>query len=82
MQVQFLALLSGLAPGITVNCNVVCRCGSPLALLWLWCRLAATAPIQCLAWKLPYAAGVALKSKKQTNKQNQKQKTSKMKGWQ
>ena len=34
-------------------------------LLWLWCRLAAAALIWPLAWKLPYAAGVALK---QTNK--------------
>ena len=34
-----------------------------LALLWLWPRLAATAPIQLLAWELPYAAGVALKKK-------------------
>ena len=25
----------------------------------LWCRLAATAPIQPLAWELLYAAGVA-----------------------
>ena len=32
-------------------------------LLWLWCRLAAAALIQPQAWKLPYAAGVALKSK-------------------
>ena len=30
----------------------------------LWCRLAAAAPIQPLAWQLPYASGVALKSKK------------------
>ena len=29
----------------------------------MWCRLAATAPIQPLAWGLPYAAGAALKSK-------------------
>ena len=28
-------------------------------LLWLWCRLAATAPIQPLAWEPPYAAPVA-----------------------
>ena len=34
------------------------------ALLWLWCRLAATAPIQPLAWEHPYAAGTALKKKK------------------
>ena len=31
--------------------------------LWLWHRPAATAPIRPLAWELPYAAGVALKSK-------------------
>jgi len=30
-------------------------------LLWLWCWLAAAAPIQSLAWELPYAVGVALK---------------------
>ena len=33
-------------------------------LLWLWCRLAATALIRPLAWELPYAADVALKRKK------------------
>ena len=37
-----------------------------LVLLWLWCRPAATALIQSLAWELPYAMGVALN--KQTNK--------------
>ena len=34
-------------------------------LLWLWCRPAATTPIQSLAWELPYAMGVGLKSKKE-----------------
>ena len=34
------------------------------ALLWLWCRLASVVPIGPLAWKLPYGAGVAPKSKK------------------
>ena len=29
-----------------------------LALLWLRCRPAATAPIRPLVWELPYAAGV------------------------
>jgi len=29
------------------------------ALLWLWCRPAATAPIGPLAWEPPYAAGAA-----------------------
>ena len=33
-------------------------------LLWLWCRLAAVALIQPLAWEIPYAVGVALKRKK------------------
>ena len=32
-----------------------------LALLWLWCRLAAAALIQPLAWELPCATSVALK---------------------
>jgi len=35
-----------------------------LALLWLWCRPVATAPIQPLSWKLPHATGVALKRQK------------------
>ena len=30
--------------------------------LWLWHRPAAVAPIQPLAWELPFAAGVAQKS--------------------
>jgi len=32
-------------------------------LLWLWCRLAAAASIQPLAWELPYAMGAALTNK-------------------
>ena len=39
------------------------RCSSDPVLLWLWCRPAAVAPIRPLAWELPYATGVALKSK-------------------
>ena len=35
-----------------------------LALLWLWYRLVAAAPIGLLAWKLPYATGAAIKRKK------------------
>ena len=34
------------------------------ALLWLWCRPAAVAPIQPLAWEPPYASGAALKGQK------------------
>ena len=33
-----------------------------LALLWLWHRPAAAAPIRSLAWELPYATGVALEN--------------------
>ena len=38
--------------------------GSDLTLLWLWCRSAAVAPIQPLAWELSYAAGTVLERKK------------------
>ena len=45
-----------------------CRRGSDPALLWLWRRLAAAAPIRPLAWELPYAVGAALKKKKKKKK--------------
>ena len=44
------------------------RHGSDLALLWLWHRPSAAAPIHPLAWELPYATCVALKRK--VNKYN------------
>ena len=44
---------------------------SNLALLWLWRRPTAGAPIQPLAWELPYAMGMALKSKKLKKKLRQ-----------
>ena len=47
-----------------MSCDVGCRRGSDPTLLWLWCRLAATAPIWPLAWEPPYAAVAALKRKK------------------
>ena len=37
-------------------------------LLWLWYRLAATAPIGPLAWEPPYATGTVLKRKKKRRK--------------
>ena len=37
------------------------RCGSDLALLWLWCRPAAIAPNRPLAQEPPCVAGVAQK---------------------
>ena len=47
------------------------QCSLDLALLWLWCRPAAIAPIGPLAWELPYAGVAALKSNKQTNKKSE-----------
>ena len=41
-----------------------------LVLLWLWCRLAATAVIRPLPWEPPYAMGVALKGQKDKKKKN------------
>ena len=51
-----------------MSCGVGHRLGLNPLVLWLW--LAAVAPIPPLAWELPYAVPVALKSKtnKQTNK--------------
>ena len=46
--------------GVVVSCGVGHRCGSDPKLLWLM----AKALVQSLAWELPYAVGVALKSKK------------------
>ena len=53
-----------------MSCGVGHRHGSDLALLWLWRRLAATAPISPLAWELPYAAGAALKRQKRQKKKS------------
>ena len=47
------------------------RSGSNLALLWLWCRLEATAPIRPLAWEPPYAPGAALEMAKRQKQQQQ-----------
>ena len=47
-----------------MSCGVSHRHGSDQILLWLWHRLAATAPIIPLAWEPPYATGAALKIKK------------------
>ena len=46
-----------------MSCGVGRRCGLDPVLLWLWCRIEATAPIRPLAWQPPYAMGVALQPK-------------------
>ena len=43
-----------------------------LALLWLWCRLVATAPIRPLAWEPPHAAGATLKKGEKDQKKKKK----------
>ena len=66
MWVPPLALFRGLGILVVVGCGVGHRRGSDLALLWLWCRPAAAAPIRAL--EFPYAVGAALKNKKTKQK--------------
>ena len=76
MQVRSLDLLGGLR---IRDCHELwCRSQTWLRsteLLWLWCRLAPTAPIQPLAWETLYAAGAALKDKKTKRPKKKKPKT-------
>ena len=44
-----------------------------LALLCLWHRPAAVAPIRALAWETPYAMGVALNGQKTKKKKKKRQ---------
>ena len=60
-----------------MTCGGGRRCGSDLALLWLWRRLAATAPIRPLAWEPPYGAGSALKGQKTKKKKKKRKKEKK-----
>ena len=47
-----------------MSCGIGHRLSSDPPLLWLWHRLAATAPIRPLAQEPPYAMGVALEKTK------------------
>ena len=69
---SILASLSGLR--ILLYCELWWghRCGSDLVLLW--CRPTATAPIQHLAWKPPYAMGKAKKKDKKIRQKKKKKK--------
>ena len=63
-----------------MSCGVGCRRGSDPALLWLWRRPVAAAPIRPLAWEPPYAARAAQEmakrqKKNKTNKQTNKNKS-------
>ena len=46
--------------GVAVSCGLGHRRGLDPALLWLWRRPAAAAPIKSLAWEPSYAVGAAL----------------------
>ena len=54
--------------GVAVRYGAVLRLGLDLALLWLWCKLAAVAPIQPLSLETSIAMGAALKSLKKKKK--------------
>ena len=51
-----------------MSCGVGRRCGSDPALLWLWCRPVAMAPIRPLAWEPPYARAAAQEMAKRQKK--------------
>ena len=53
---------------IAISCSIGCRHSSDPVLLWLLQRPGAVAPIQPLAWELPYAEALALKKKKKKKK--------------
>ena len=57
-----------------MSCGIGRRCGSDPALLWLWCRLDVTAPIQPLTWESQDAKGAALKRQKKKKKKKKKKK--------
>ena len=67
----------GLIPSLTqvgqgaMSCGLGCRHGLDPALLLLCCRPCckptAAAPIQSVAWELPYAVGVAVKRQKKSS---------------
>ena len=59
-----------------MSCGVGHTPSSDPTLLWLWCRLAPTSPIQPLAWELPYATGEALKNQKKKKKKKKPKKLS------
>ena len=68
LQVQSLATISGLRIQHCRELWCSHRRGSDSALLWLWCRPAARAPIGALAWELPHAVTAALKRQKAKKK--------------
>ena len=56
----------GSIPGLTENVK-------DMALLWLWHRPAAAAPIQVLVWKLSHAMGMVFKKEKKKKRKKRKE---------
>ena len=55
-----------------MSCGVGHRIGLALVLLWLWCRLGATALVRPLTWESPYAVGAAIEKAKRQEKKEKK----------
>ena len=67
-------------PALPLSCGLDGRRSSDLLLPQLWCRPAATALIELLAWEPPYATGVAREmAKKKKKKKERKKKKEKRK---
>ena len=60
-----------------MSCGIGLRRSLDPALLWLWRRPAATAPIRPPAWEPPYAAGATLKRQKDQKKKKKRKKEKK-----
>ena len=58
--------------GIAVSCGLCHICGLDSALLCLWGRPAATAPVWPLTWDLPYAMDAGLKRQKKKKKKKKR----------
>ena len=67
----------GQGSSVALSCGVGRRGSADPALLWLWCRPVATAPIRALAWEPPYAAGAAQDIATTTTKKTKRQKKKK-----
>ena len=53
-----------------MSCGAGRRQGLDLAVLWLWPRPAAAAPMSPLGWEPPYATSAALKKPKKKKNRN------------
>ena len=57
-----------------MSCSVGHRHSSDLALLWLWCGLAAEGLIRTPARELPHTKGVALKDERKNERMKRRKK--------